>query len=56
MLVGMIRKVDKLGRLVIPKEYREMYRLDCGDRAVMIATPSGILLTNPKYKIVESEE
>lgn len=53
MLIGLIRKVDKLGRLVIPKEYRELYKLNCGDQAVMITTPEGILLTNPKYRIVE---
>ena len=29
--VGIKRQVDKLGRIVIPKEYREFYHLNQGD-------------------------
>ena len=29
--VGIKRQVDKLGRIVIPKEYREFYHLDHND-------------------------
>ena len=28
---GIVRKVDQLGRIVLPKELRRMYKLDPGD-------------------------
>lgn len=28
---GIVRKLDKMGRIVIPKELRWKYRLECGD-------------------------
>ena len=34
--VGIKRQVDKLGRIVIPKEYREFYHLDHNDEVFKI--------------------
>lgn len=54
--VGMMRKVDNLGRIVIPKEYRDFYHLNHNDEVFIIDTPEGLLITNPKYKTVKIEE
>lgn len=35
--VGIRRPVDKLGRIVIPKEYREFYHLNQGDEVFVCA-------------------
>lgn len=53
MNVGIIRKVDHLGRITIPKEYRKFYHLEENEPICIIDTPEGVLLTNPKYKVVE---
>lgn len=51
--IGMIRKIDNLGRVTIPKEYRDFYHMNEQDSICLIDTPDGLLLTNPKYKVVE---
>ena len=53
--VGIRRPVDKLGRIVIPKEYREFYHLNQGDEVFVVDTTEGLLITNHKYKVVEVE-
>ncbi len=53
MRVGMQITIDKLGRIVIPKEYREFYHIDKEDKVCLIDTPDGLLITNPKYKMVK---
>ena len=53
MRVGMQITIDNLGRIVIPKGYREFYHMDKNDKVCLIDTPDGLLLTNPKYKVVE---
>ena len=49
--IGMIRELDNLGRLVIPKEMRKMFRLE--KEVEMVITEEGILLRSPKYVLVE---
>ena len=49
----MIRKIDNLGRVTIPKEYRDFYHMNEQDSICLMDTPDGLLLTNPKYKVVE---
>lgn len=53
--VGIKRQVDKLGRIVIPKEYREFYHLDHNDEVFIVDTKDGLLITNHNYKVVEVE-
>ena len=53
MRVGIKVKVDKLGRIVIPKEYREFFHFNYSDEVFLIDTQDGLLITNPKYKVVE---
>ena len=48
---GVIREVDKLGRVVIPKELREVYNLT--KKVEIIATEDGVLICHPKFKVVE---
>ena len=45
--IGIIKEFDKLGRIVIPKEFRERYALL--DKVEIIATKEGILLKSPEY-------
>ena len=56
MRIGMRRKVDNLGRVTIPKEFRDFYNLSEGDDVHIIDTAEGLLLTNPKYKVVKIED
>lgn len=51
--IGIIREVDKLGRIVIPKELRTFYKLE--NEAEIIATDEEVLLRNPKYILVEKD-
>ena len=50
-MVGIIKEVDKLGRVVIPKELRERFCLN--ESVEIIATEEGIVLRNPEYKLVK---
>ena len=51
--IGIIKEIDKLGRIVIPKELRERYGLT--ENVEIITTTSGLVLRNPKYELVEVE-
>lgn len=42
--VGIVRKIDELGRLVIPKELRNQFRIHSHDDIEMIATEDGIFI------------
>ena len=44
---GMIKNIDRVGRIVIPKELRERYALK--DKVEIVATKEGILIKNPDY-------
>ena len=52
--VGIVKEIDKLGRIVIPKEYRERYNL--GDCVEIIACEEGVLLRNSEYILVKREK
>ena len=41
---GIVRKVDGLGRIVLPIELRRQYNLMSGDSAEIIGTDDGILI------------
>ena len=55
MRIGMRKKVDNLGRVTIPKEYRDFYNLNATDEVCLVETTEGLLITNPKYKVVKIE-
>ena len=48
---GVVRRVDDLGRIVIPKEIRNLFGLDSA--VEIIVTDEGVLLRNPKYALTE---
>ena len=50
-MVGIIKEIDNLGRIVIPKEIRERFGLT--KSVEIILTSSGILLRNPEYKLIK---
>ncbi len=49
--VGVIKEIDSLGRIVIPKEFRERLMLD--KRVEIVLTKSGILIRNSAYELVK---
>ena len=52
--VGVLKEIDKLGRLVIPKEFRD--RLLLGAEVEVVLTEDGILVRNPEYKLVRDAQ
>lgn len=48
--VGVIKEIDNLGRIVIPKEMRD--RLSLGKSVEVLLTENGVLVRNPEYKLV----
>lgn len=46
---GIKKEIDNLGRLVIPKEMRELFNMN--GEVELIVTTEGILLRNPKYRL-----
>jgi len=52
--IGIIREFDNLGRLVVPKEMRVLFNFE--KEVEIVVTESGVLLRNPKYKLVKIEE
>ena len=52
--VGIIKEPDKLGRIVIPKEFRERYGFE--EHIEIVATEQGLILRNPEYKLTRIEK
>lgn len=52
--IGIIKEIDVLGRLVIPKELRERFGL--GKSVELIATSDGVLIKNPELVLVRVED
>lgn len=50
---GITIKIDALGRILIPKEYRNEYRLD--GEVELVTTSEGLLIRNPEYEIKEKK-
>lgn len=49
--IGIMRQVDSLGRIVIPKELRTLYQIEASDQIEIIGTDEGILLKVPDLEI-----
>ena len=52
--VGVIKDIDHLGRIVIPKEFRDRLGLDKGVEVIL--TTEGVLIRNSKYELVAKRE
>ena len=52
--IGILKEVDMLGRIVIPKEYRNRFGL--GEQVELIPTEDGVLLRSPEYRLVKIEK
>lgn len=49
--IGIVRKVDSLGRVTLPKELRRVFKLDRNDEIEILATDEGILLRVPNIEV-----
>lgn len=52
--IGVIKELDNLGRLVIPKEMRLLFGFD--KEVEVIVTEEGVLVRNPEYILVKKSE
>ena len=52
--IGVLKEVDNLGRLVIPKEMRDFFKLS--ELVELVVTTDGILIRNPKYEVIEKKK
>lgn len=49
--IGIVSKVDSLGRVTLPKELRRVFRLNQNDEIEILATDEGILLRVPNIEV-----
>ncbi len=49
--IGVLIKIDKLGRIVIPIEIRKRYNLN--GEMELITTEDGVLIRNPEYVLTK---
>lgn len=52
--VGIIKEIDALGRLQIPKEIRK--RLGFEKNVELVVTEEGLLIRSDRYKLVETKK
>ena len=48
--VGVIKEIDNLGRIVIPKDMRD--RLSFDKKVEVVLTKDGVLVRNPEYELI----
>lgn len=44
--IGIVRRLDELGRIVIPREFRKTHRINVGDPLEISATDTGSIIIN----------
>ena len=49
--VGVVKEIDPLGRIVIPKDMRDLLNLQ--SEVEVVLTQRGIILRNPEYELVK---
>lgn len=50
MAITIMRQIDALGRIVIPKDLRKQYGITNGDKIYFDACDDGILIHNEGYR------
>ena len=53
--IGIVRKVDSLGRVTLPKELRRVFCLDKDSQIEILDTDQGILLRVPNIEIKRTD-
>ena len=51
---GVVRRIDELGRIVLPKEMRKMLKIKSGDNLEIFMSDGDIVLS--KYKIFDDKK
>ena len=51
--IGVIKEIDRLGRIVIPKDLRDRYLFE--NKVEVVAIKEGILIKNPEYRLERIE-
>ncbi|MBR5460063.1 MAG: hypothetical protein IKV53_04275 [Clostridia bacterium] len=51
--IGIIKEIDNLGRIVIPKDIRERYSLT--DEVEIVTTSEGVLLKSVEYVLTRRD-
>ena len=51
--IGVVKEIDKLGRIVIPKDLRERYGLQ--KEVEIIATVDGVVIKSAEYVLTKKE-
>lgn len=54
-LIGITRKIDHMGRVTLPKEYRDFFKMPTGKRVEIFATDEGILIRVPNRETAETK-
>ena len=49
--IGIVKEIDNLGRIVIPKEFRDRLMLE--KQVELVLTKDGMLIRNPEYELVK---
>ena len=49
--IGIVRKVDSLGRMTLPMKFRRVFQIGANDRVEILATDEGILLRIPHIEV-----
>ena len=52
--IGIVKEIDKLGRICVPKEMRKLFKLE--NEVELQITKEGILLKNPEDILVKKED
>ena len=49
--IGILKEIDNLGRIHIPKELRRLYKIE--NEIELVVTAEGILIRNPQYVLIK---
>lgn len=53
--IGVVLKIDPVGRCVIPKSMRDMFHIEGHDILEVLVTEEGILLRKPQYEVIKKQ-